>query len=632
MKIALRFPLSSKIVPLFAVATSIALSGCGTEKFATNGNATSPTGTSSDGNAASNAASTRDAQSAEEPPSKLGKYGGSLTDATISDPKTFNLWVAAETSSTDAVGNLFDALLARNPYTQQWEGHLAELPEVSADNLTYTFKLKPGLKWSDGAPLTADDVTFTLDVVSDDDVQTNMRESMLLDAPDGKGGFKRVPLIYKKIDASTVQFTFPAPYAPAREILSFPIAPRHKLYKAWKSKQFNSTWGVNADVRDIVSSGPVVLDSYVPGQRLVYKRNPNYWKKDAKGRPLPYLDRFVSLIVPDVNTLMLKFRARETDVLTSIQHTDFPSIKKGAAQGNYATFDLGPSFGTNYISFNMNPKSQVAQQKPWLVKTFRDTRFRQAVAFGINRKRIIDQVFLGLATPLYGPETSANKQFYNDQVSKYLYDPAKAKALLAQMGLKDSNGNGILEMDGHDIKFNILTNVENNQRKTMAAIIADSLRQIGLGAIFTPINFNAMVAKLDAKPETGKPYPPYDWEAVVLSFTGSIEPHNGRSIWTSSGNLHQWYPYQDKPDMKWEAEIDTIFREGAQEMDESKRKAMYDRWQQLVAEQQPLVYTVTPNVLAAVRNKYGNVKASNTAGLTWNTEEWFARDATRNAP
>jgi peptide/nickel transport system substrate-binding protein len=159
------------------------------------------------------------------------------------------------------------------------------------------------LKWSDGRPLTADDVIFTLDVIYDTKIQTNMRESMLLDVPDGKGGFKRVPLTYRKVDDRTIEFKFPVRYAPARDILSFPIAPRHKLEAAYKAGQpastrFNSTWGVNVNVKELVSSGAWLLQEYVPGQRLVYVRNPNYWKKDDQGRPLPYLDRFVVIIVP----------------------------------------------------------------------------------------------------------------------------------------------------------------------------------------------------------------------------------------------------------------------------------------------------------------------------------------------
>jgi peptide/nickel transport system substrate-binding protein len=497
---------------LFGAASIAILAGCGGsgEQFAGTDNAASTGATPVAG-----APTSPDAQpvAAVEPTSQPGKYGGTLTDAAIADPKTLNLWVAAETSSTGAVGPLYDALLSRNPYTQEWEGHLAEMPKVSADNLTYTFTLKPDLKWSDGKPLTVDDVIFTLDVVYDEKVQSNMRESMLLDAPDGKGGFKRVPLVYRKIDDGTVEMKFPVPYAPAFDVVSFPIAPRHKLEKAFRTgqpnaTQFNSAWGVDTNPRELVSCGPWVLNSYVPGQRLVYGRNPNYWKKDVQNRPLPYLDKYVQLIVPDVNAVTLKFRAGETDLYEGIQHTDFPSFKKGEQKGNYSTMNLGPSSSTQYISFNMNPRSQVARQKPHLIKTFRDVRFRRAIAHAMNRQRLSDQVFLGLASPLYGPETPANKQFYNPNVAKYPYDVAKAKALLAEVGLKDTNGNGTLEMDGKDIKFNILTNVENNQRKTMAAIIADDLRKVGLGAIFTPVTFNVLVSKLDAKPQKGKPYPP----------------------------------------------------------------------------------------------------------------------------
>lgn len=627
---SLQLPLSAA-----SLALCCALSGCGGggEKFA-GSNAASPGGTPGASTSTDTEAS---GQKVVEPPSKPGKYGGKITDAFFSDPKTLNLWVSADASSGAAVGGLYDTLIARNPYTQEWVGHLAELPTVSKDNLTFTFKLKPNLKWSDGQPLTADDVIFTLDVLYDEKIQTNMREGMLLDAPDGKGGFKRVPLEYKKIDARTVEMKFPAPYAPARDILSFPIAPNHKLEAAYrmgqpKSTQFNSAWGVDVNPAELVSCGPWVLDSYVPTQRLIYKRNPYYWKKDAQGRPLPYLDSAVSLIVPDINAITLKFRSGETDMVDTIQHTDFPSFKRDEAKGNYKTMNLGPSTSTQFISFNMNPRSAVAKAKPYLIKTFRDTRFRQAVAYAINRQRISDQVYLGLSSPLYGPETSANKQFYNPNIAKYPYDVAKAKTLLAEMGLKDTNGNGILEMDGQDIKFNILTNVENNQRKTMASIIGDDLRKVGLGATVTPISFNALISKMDAKPQPGQPYPPFDWEAVVLGFTGGTEPHDGRNVWTSTGNLHQWYPYQEKPDTPWEAKIDTLFRQGAQEMDQTKRREIYNQWQQIVAEQQPFVYTITPDVLSAVRNKFGNVKPSNTSGLSWNTEEWYDLKATRDTP
>lgn len=614
-----------QVTVLGALVTTLVLGGCGgKEQFASGNKVTS------------NAANVQTVAAKEEPPSQPGKYGGSITDDSISDPKTFNLWVASETSSTGAVGPLYDTLLSQNPYSLKWEGHLAELPKVSSDGLTWTFQLKPNLKWSDGAPITADDIIFTLDVIYDPKVQTNMRESMQVDVEDGKGGFKREPLKYRKVDERTVEFKFPVRYAPARNMLNFPIAPKHKLGAAFQNgqpskTQFNSTWGVDVDVSELVSSGPWVLQSYAPGQRLVYARNPNYWKKDKQGRALPYLDKYITLIVPDTNTSTLKFRSGETDVM-GIQHTDYPAIKRDEAKGDYRVLNLGPTWGNSYLCFNQNPRSVPAQRDPALSKLFADTRFRQAASFAIDRDRIGKTVFLGFSTPMYGPESPANTLFYNPDVAKYPYDVNKARQMLAQLGLKDTNGNGILEVGGKDIKFNILTNVENKQRVAMATIISDSLRKAGLGANFTPIQFNKLVSLLDSKPQPGQPYPSYDWQAIVLGFTGGPEPNDGRSIWSSSGNLHQWYPYQDKPATAWEKDIDGIFRTGAQEMDETKRKALYARWQKIASEQMPLIYTVVPDGLVALRNKYGNVKPCSLGGVTWNIEELYQLDATRDTP
>ncbi|HVF84828.1 MAG TPA: ABC transporter substrate-binding protein, partial [Abditibacteriaceae bacterium] len=284
-----------------AVLSSLWMGGCGgQEKFADSNTKVSDskadTGVS-------------DAQTAKvvEPPSKPGKYGGKMTDAAPGDPKTFNLWVSADATSSGTVGPLYSSLIERNAYTLEWEPGLAELPQISKDGLTWTFKMKPNLKWSDGAPINADDVIFTLNVIYDPKVQTNFREGLMVDAPDGKGGFKSVPLKYRKIDDLTVEFKFPVPYAPARSILNFSIAPRHKLEKFWKAGQpattgLNPAWGVDVDVKELVSSGPWIITEYKPGQRVIYGRNPNYWKKDEQGRPLPYLDQQISLIVPDFNT------------------------------------------------------------------------------------------------------------------------------------------------------------------------------------------------------------------------------------------------------------------------------------------------------------------------------------------
>jgi peptide/nickel transport system substrate-binding protein len=557
----------------------------------------------------------------EEPKSEVGKYGGKMTTANISDPKTFNYWVSAETSSSNILAPLYEGLNQLNTYTLKYQARLADLPTISADGLTYTYKLREGLTWSDGKPLTADDVIFTLDVINDPKVETLMREGMLIDVPQPDGSVKRNPFTYRKVDDRTVEFKTPVKFAPAQIVFSFPIAPKHKLEAAYKAGKFNATWGVNTAPTELVSSGAWVIKEYVPGQRVVYTRNPKYWNKpEGAAAPLPYLDEYVYLIVPDLNTTTLKFRSKETSTLT-IQQPDYPEIKKAEAEGNYEVIDRGPQWAYSFLMFNMNP---TAKLDPIMRELFSDVRFRRAVSHAVNRKRITEDVYLGLAEPSYNTISPANTAFYNPDVPKYEYDAEKAKALLTEIGLKDSNGNGMLEYKGKEVTFNILTNTENDLRKAMATIVSDDLKKIGLNAKFTPVNFNDLVRRLDSKP--------YEWEAIILGFTSSVDPHSGSNIWRSSGPTHQWHPKQTKPATPWEAEIDKIFMEGAQELDPEKRKAIYGKWQTIVGEQQPLITLVTPTQFTALRKEFGNVKPSGLGGILWNLEELFAFSATKATP
>lgn len=558
-----------------------------------------------------------------EPKSKRGKYGGVMTDTTLGDPKTFNIWVATDAGSFGTAGNLYDALIGQNTYTQEWEGRLCNLPKVSADGLVWTFQLKPNVQWSDGVAMTADDIIFTLDMIFDEKTQGIMREGMLVDVKDAKTGkYKREPLKYRKIDNRTVEFRFPVPYAPARSMLNINVAPRHKLYAAWKAGQINSTWSVSTDPKELVASGPWIMQSYLPGQRIIYARNPHYWKKDKWGRALPYLDQYVQLVVPDRNTDALKFRAGECDTL-EVQAPDYPLTKRGEKSGNYTIYDLGPSSTTQYLGFNLNPTSKTGKTAPWKIKLFQKTEFRQAVSFAINRDLMCVNQFLGLAQPLYTDITPANKTFFNPNTPKYPYNPKKTEALLDSIGAKDDDGNGYREFEGHEIQFNIITNVENELRKAQCTTITKDLKNIGLNATFTPVAFNKLLTSVDA--------PPYDWEAIVLGFGGGNEPNGGANVWYSSGPTHQWNPNQKTPATKWEAEIDDLFRRGAQELDTKKRKAIYDRWQVIASTELPLIYTVVPDSIIAIRNKFGNLKPA-PGGALWNQDELYDLSATHDTP
>jgi len=555
-----------------------------------------------------------------EPPSKRGKYGGTFTDATLSDPKTFNIWVATDNGSFGVGGALFDSLITRNLFTNQWQGRLCDLPTVSNGGKTYVFRLKPNLVWSDGQPITADDLMFTLDMIYDPKTAGIMREGMLVSVSDktAPSGFKQVPTKYKKLDDRSIQFDLPVPYAPALSMLNIAPAPKHRLYDAWKSGHINTAWNVSTPPDQLVSSSPWIMKEYVAGQRVVYERNPRFWKANEFGQRLPFLDRYVQLIVPDLNTMTLKFKSGELDTLT-VPAPDYPSIKRDEDAGNYTVYNLGPSFSTSYLGFNLNPQAKVDD---WKIRLFSQTKFRQAVSYAINRDLMSVNLFRGLAVPAWSYESPANKAFYNANVPKYLYNPKKAGELLDEIGAK-AGSDGSRTFEGHPLEFSIQTNVENDVRKSMGIVITRDLKNVGINATFTPLAFNKVIGSLDAAP--------YQWDAVILGFTGGIEPHDGANIWYSSGETHQWHPKQKTPATPWEAKIDDLFRRGAQELDPVKRKKIYDEWQQIASTQLPFIYTVVPNSLVAIRNRFGNLKP-HPQGAIWNQEEIYDLRATRQSP
>lgn len=532
-----------------------------------------------------------------------GRRGGALMRATPgAGAKTFNPLVARETSSREIIALLFDGLVTRDLQTLAIVPALAQSWNASADGRTWTFRLRDGLHWSDGRPLTADDVIFTFNLVFDPKVETTVREILTID---GK------PLGYAKVDDRTVRFTLPTPFGPFLDVIGVSILPRHKLEAAWKAGKFNSAWGVDTPPAELVGTGPFKLARYAAGEKALYTRNPYYWRRGPDNRSLPFADNQVTQFVADQNAMLLKFRGGELDGM-NIRAEDWAAVQKGRPMGGYRTANLGPAWGVSYISFNLNPRATrvPAYKRDW----FKKKEFRQAVSYALDRNSMVSTVFRGLARPLWSPVSEANKLFYNPKVRKYPHDPAKAKALLKSIGFADKNGDGILEDGaGHELGFVLLTAVASNQGVAIASIIQDDLKKVGIKVTVSPVEFNSIVTRIDST---------YDWECVQLGFTGGPEPHGGKSIWTSPGHLHNWNPRQAKPATPWEAEIDQIFSKAAKLTDHAKRKALYDRWQAIAAEQLPLIFLVTPDSLVAVRNRVQNARPSAMSlGLFWNAEE-----------
>jgi peptide/nickel transport system substrate-binding protein len=363
-----------------------------------------------------------------------------------------------------------------------------------------------------------------------------------------------------------------------------------------------------------------MMETYEPGQRVVLKANPHYWRMSENGQRLPWISRIIFLIVQNQDIALLKFLDGEIDSIP-VRGMDFPLVKPMEKKKNFTVYDLGSGIGSNFIVFNQNTRKNPKTNEPFVsaVKRswFSNLNFRKAVAHAIDKKKIIEIVMNGFGYPQGSSLNPSNTIFYNPSVATYDYDLGEARRLLAAEDFMDRNGDGILEdKEGHELEFNLYTNSNSVERLQIAAIIRHDLSLLGMKVNFVALEFNNLVSKLLAN---------YDWDAVILGLTGGLEPHFGKNVWVSSGQLHFWNPGQAEPQTTWEKRIDDIFTQGVQILDDEQRKPLYDEWQLIVSKELPLIYTVFDANLIAVRNKFENLKPSNYGGVFHNLEEIYMK-------
>jgi len=539
------------------------------------------------------------------------KYGGTLVLATTSDPKSFNDIIAKETSTTTVTGLIFEGLTRTNAFTLKVEPHLAERWEVTNDGREWIFYLRRDVVWNDGQPFSADDVVFTFnDLIYNNKIPSSARDIFTLE-----GEIFKV----EKIDDYTVRFTLPIKFAPFLRGMGQAILPKHKLEQSVNEGKFNFTWGIDTDPKEIVGTGPFKLVAYKPGERLVFEKNPLYWRHSDAGDRLPYLSKIIYRIVQSHDAEILKFLEGELDYVSLMRGNEYPLLKPLESKRNFKIYDVGANFGSQFLCFNQNTGINPANNTPYVdqVKSswFTDIHFRQAVAHAIDKEKMIEILKNGLGYPQNGPMSPSAGFFYNPDVKKYTYDIDRARAILKQAGYQDRDGDGIIEdKGGHKVSFNLYTNSNNPDRIQIAAIIRHDLRQLGMEVNFLPLEFNTLVSKLNAT---------FDWDAIILGLTGGIEPHFGKNVWHSLGQLHMWHPRQAQPATDWEARLDQIFDQGVKELDENKRKELYDEWQMIASEKLPFIYTILGSNIFAIRDKFGNLKPTSYGGAFHNLEEIY---------
>ncbi|MBF2021347.1 MAG: ABC transporter substrate-binding protein [Hydrococcus sp. C42_A2020_068] len=535
----------------------------------------------------------------------------------ISDPKTFNAVLSAE--SPNVFGYIYEGLITENPITGKKEPALAESWQVSEDKLKFVFTLRKGLKWSDGQPLTADDVVFSYnDLYLNQNIPNNYKDSLKI------GLSQAFPKI-RQLDDRRVEFILPEPYAPFLDTAGLPILPAHILRKTLETKdaegrlKFLSTWGVDTPPEQIIVNGPYKLKNFVTSQRVIFERNPYYWKKDKQGNRLPYIERVILAIVESQDTSLLQFRSGSLDSL-SVNPEYFSLLKREEDRGKFTIYNGGPAYGSQFISFNLNKGTRNGKPlvNPIKSRWFNNVKFRQAVAYAIDRQRIINNIYQGLGAPI-NSLISIQSPYYNKTLKGYNYNPEKAKKLLQEAGFKYNSKEQLLDSEGNRVRFTLITNSGNKSREAMGAQIKNDLAKIGIQVDYTPIDFNVLVDKLSNS---------LDWECYLLGLTGDNEPHIP-NVWLTDGNLHT-FNQKPQPGQKpiegwevseWEQKLAQLTIQGARELDIEKRKAIYTEIQRIEQEYLPMIYLVQPYSLGAVRDRFEGIQFSALGGAFWNLDE-----------
>ena len=533
----------------------------------------------------------------------IGTPGGTLTIATISEPLTFNLAIANDASSSGVLGYLFEGLTETSWLTDRVEPALAESWERSDDGLTWTFHLRRDVTWQDGEPFTAHDVDFTFNrIIYNDDIPASSRSTFDFRYLDDNGDWQESRMDVVAIDDHTVEFSLPVPFAPFLRSMGTAIYPRHILEEHVDDGTFVDTWGIDTDPAEIIGTGPFTIESYEPGERLVLARNPNYWLTDDEGNRLPYLDEIVHVIVADLEAELDKFLAGESDS-HGVLGEEYAELEPLQEEGNFTIHRRGPGFGTTFLGFNANPGADPETGEPYVagekLEWFGNVQFRQAVAHSIDKDTIIAEVQHGLGYPQWSSVSPAAGDFHNSDVRRYEYDLDRANEILDGLGWTDTDGDGTREDgDGNEIEFTLVTNEGNSVREEVGRTVRRGMEQIGIRADFELVDFGDLVSQLTRS---------YDWEAMIIGFTGGTDPYGGINFWHSSEGLHLWYPNQPQPATEWEAEIDELYVMGSQELDHNVRVGHYQRAQEVAAENVPVIYTTLAERLSATRNVFGNL-------------------------
>jgi peptide/nickel transport system substrate-binding protein len=552
-------------------------------------------------------------------PGEIGRSGGRLVVSLRSEPKTLNPLTAADASSREVIGAMQADLVHINRATQLTEPALAKSWKTSAEGLQYTLTLRRGLRFSDGQPLDADDVLFTFRVYLDENIHAPQRDLLIV------GG---KPITVRKVDTQTLVFQFAKPYGVEERLFDgLAILPRHLLEKPYQEGKLGQLWTPSTPPKEWAGLGPFRLKEYVAGQKLVLERNPYYWKTNAKGNRLPYLNELVFLFVPSADAQVLRFQSGETDIITRLGAENFSVLSH--QQRTYTMSDVGPGLEYNFLFFNLNDlgeksSADLTRKQKW----FRDVKFRQAVSAAIDRDAILRLVYQGRGSTLWGPVTPGNRRWVDESIPHPPRSQERARTLLKEAGFSWSTASDgestLMDSDSKPVEFSVLTNSSNADRTKMATLIQDDLKQLGIRVQVVPLEFRSLIDRVTQTKE---------YEACLLGLASfDADPNSDLNVWLSSGGTHLWNPSQAHPSTPWEAEIDRLMEQQLSTPGYDQRKKLYDRVQEILAENQPMIFLASPDILVGAKNSIANFHPAVLEPYAlWNVEQLYIRSGAENA-
>ncbi|MBN1646666.1 MAG: ABC transporter substrate-binding protein [Spirochaetales bacterium] len=532
---------------------------------------------------------------------EIGKVGGTWYSSILSDPETFNIvGNNAEQTRTGVLGPITDYLVNYNHYKREWIPALASFEinsDEKKDTLDLVMTMRDDLYWTtaDGkekVKVTAEDIVFWYNEIEGNrDIDPTGYTSQLVEMKDGTT--KRVEV--EQLNELQLVYHFPRIVANPLLNVNTQIWPMYR-YKAALEKDgpqgvFN-LFGLDTDVKTIPAVGPYHLVEYQPGVRLVYRKNPDYWHKDNNETRLPYIQEVIKRIVPDMNADFLMFKEGTKDGYV-VRPEDLDELLQ-KENPDYTVYNAGESLSANFFGFNQNPDGM----DPKIYRWMKEKEFRQALSCLLDRQRIADQVYRGLAVPTESIFCKENAYYDKNIKTEFTYNPEKAAKLLAGLSMAKKDDGLLYDTDGNKVEFDIVTNVENNIRVDVASIFSETLKEAGITANVRPIDFNKLVEMLTVT---------YDWHVILISLGVNFWPTQGPNVWLSNANLHFWHPLQEEPATEWEARLDYLYNEGRFTYNTKDRKKIYDEFQKILLEQVPLTYTVNRVSFAAYRNKWANM-------------------------